>query len=110
MQHSKFLRANFRALQQPLCLFCSTKPAARPFASGAKSAPFELKDALKRRHYRWNDGSDGRRRSWYIDVDQDNLDAELDFFSGKRSIRATSKSIVAKSPRSTDILTEHEPM
>ncbi|WGD52431.1 3'-5' exonuclease [Bradyrhizobium sp. CB1650] len=34
----------------------------------AEQSPFELKDSLKRRGYRWNDGSDGRPKSWYIDV------------------------------------------
>ncbi len=35
----------------------------------AEQSPFELKDLLKRRGYRWSDGADGRPRSWYIDVD-----------------------------------------
>jgi DNA polymerase-3 subunit epsilon len=34
---------------------------------------------LKRRRYRWNDGTDGRPRSWHVDVEQDKLDAELHF-------------------------------
>jgi DNA polymerase-3 subunit epsilon len=34
---------------------------------------------LKRRRYRWNDGTDGRPRSWHIDVEEDKLDAELNF-------------------------------
>jgi DNA polymerase III subunit epsilon len=45
----------------------------------AQGAPFELKDVLKRRGYRWSDGSDGRPRSWYTDVDEDKRDAELKF-------------------------------
>jgi DNA polymerase III subunit epsilon len=45
----------------------------------AENAPFELKDALKRRRYRWNDGSDGRPRAWHIEVDEHNRDSELDF-------------------------------
>jgi DNA polymerase-3 subunit epsilon len=45
----------------------------------AERSPFELKDVLKRRGYRWNDGSDGRPRSWYIDVDEDKRNAELDY-------------------------------
>ena len=50
----------------------------------AEYAPYELKDVLKRRGYRWNDGTDGRPRSWYIDVDEDKRDAELDYL--KREI------------------------
>ncbi|OIQ73903.1 DNA polymerase III subunit epsilon [mine drainage metagenome] len=36
----------------------------------AEQSPFELKDELKRRGYRWNDGSDSRPKSWYIDIDE----------------------------------------
>ena len=45
----------------------------------AENAPFELKDQLKGRGYRWNDGSDGRLRAWYTDIAEDDLAAELDF-------------------------------
>ncbi|WFU34289.1 3'-5' exonuclease [Bradyrhizobium brasilense] len=45
----------------------------------AERTPFELKDALKRRGYRWSDGSDGRPRSWYVDSDESKLDEEIAF-------------------------------
>lgn len=45
----------------------------------AQRSPFDLKDALKARGYRWNDGTDGRPKSWFIDVDEDKRDAELSF-------------------------------
>ncbi|MHB0772318.1 3'-5' exonuclease [Bradyrhizobium sp. 1.29L] len=45
----------------------------------AEQSPFDLKDVLKRRGYRWSDGSDGRPRSWYIDVDEANQVAEVEF-------------------------------
>jgi DNA polymerase-3 subunit epsilon len=45
----------------------------------AEQSPFELKDSLKRRGYRWSDGSDGRPRSWYVDVDETELDDEIAF-------------------------------
>jgi DNA polymerase-3 subunit epsilon len=54
----------------------------KTFRIWAENAPFDLKETLKRRRYRWSDGSDGsdgRPRSWYIDVEQDKLDAELNF-------------------------------
>ena len=41
----------------------------------AVDAPYALKNTLKQRGYRWNDGGDGRPRSWYTDVDDP--DAEL---------------------------------
>lgn len=34
----------------------------------ATQAPFESKDVLKARGYRWNDGMDGRPKAWFIDV------------------------------------------
>lgn len=45
----------------------------------AQHSPYELKDALRRRGYRWNDGTDGSPRSWRIDVEEDKRDAELDY-------------------------------
>ena len=45
----------------------------------AEQSPFELKDLLKRRGYRWSEGADGRPRSWYIDVDEVAKDHEIDF-------------------------------
>ena len=45
----------------------------------AERSPFDLKDVLKRRGYRWSDGSDGRPRSWYVDVQETGLDDELEF-------------------------------
>jgi DNA polymerase-3 subunit epsilon len=45
----------------------------------ADGSPFELKDVLKRRGYRWNDGADGSVRAWYFDVGPDKLEAEMEF-------------------------------
>lgn len=45
----------------------------------AEQTAFELKDSLKRRGYRWNDGSDGRPKSWFIDVDEAALEDEIAF-------------------------------
>jgi DNA polymerase-3 subunit epsilon len=45
----------------------------------AEQSPFELKDSLKKRGYRWNDGSDGRPKSWHIDVCETALEDELAF-------------------------------
>jgi DNA polymerase-3 subunit epsilon len=49
----------------------------------AEHSPFDLKDALKRRGYRWSDGSDGRLRSWYIDVEEIKLEAEVAFLKNE---------------------------
>ena len=45
----------------------------------AEQSPFEMKDELKRRGYRWSDGADGRLRSWYIDVDEAVHEPEIEF-------------------------------
>jgi DNA polymerase-3 subunit epsilon len=45
----------------------------------AEQSPFELKDSLKRRGYRWSNGTDGRSKSWYVDVRESALDTELAF-------------------------------
>jgi DNA polymerase-3 subunit epsilon len=45
----------------------------------AQNSPFDLKDVLKRRGYRWSDGSDGRLKSWYIDVNETCRDSEITY-------------------------------
>ena len=45
----------------------------------AVGAPFDFKDNLKARGYRWNDGSDSRPKSWFTDVSEDKLEAELSY-------------------------------
>ncbi|NEJ95406.1 3'-5' exonuclease [Rhizobium ruizarguesonis] len=43
----------------------------------AENSPFDMKDDLKARGYRWSDGSDGRPKSWWIEVGEEALDDEL---------------------------------
>ncbi|KXV02466.1 DNA polymerase III subunit epsilon [Gluconobacter potus] len=45
----------------------------------AEYAPFELKDILKARGYRWNDGSDGRPKAWFIDRPPEEAEDEIRF-------------------------------
>lgn len=45
----------------------------------AEGSPFEFKDQLKSRGYRWNGEENGRPRAWYIDVADEQRDAELVF-------------------------------
>lgn len=49
------------------------------FRLWAENSPFELKDQLKNRGYRWNDGTDGRSRAWYADINEDELESENRF-------------------------------
>jgi DNA polymerase-3 subunit epsilon len=39
-------------------------------------SPFDMKDHLKSRGYRWSDGGDGRPRSWWIEVGDDAVEDE----------------------------------
>ncbi len=45
----------------------------------AEHSPFEAKDILKARGYRWNGESNGKPRSWYLDATEKNLESELEF-------------------------------
>ena len=45
----------------------------------ATGAPYEKREILKQRGYRWNSGSDGRPKSWHVDVDTEALDKEREF-------------------------------
>ena len=45
----------------------------------AEYAPFELKNTLKARGYRWNDGSDGRPKAWFIDRPPEEVEEEVRF-------------------------------
>lgn len=45
----------------------------------AENSPFDLKDVLKARGYRWNGDDNPNPRAWYIDVDDGLRDAEIAF-------------------------------
>jgi DNA polymerase-3 subunit epsilon len=45
----------------------------------AENSPFDMKDQLKARGYRWSDGSDGRPKAWWTDVTEEDSDDELRF-------------------------------
>jgi DNA polymerase-3 subunit epsilon len=63
----------------------------------AEQSPFELKHELKRRGYRWSDGSEGRLKSWYIDVDEDQQAAEIDFLRTTIYLREVEPRVQALS-------------
>jgi DNA polymerase-3 subunit epsilon len=42
-------------------------------------APYHKRGILKERGYRWNDGCDGRPKSWHVDVDAEALENERQF-------------------------------
>src|ERR1700688_3827855 len=45
----------------------------------AEQSPFDLKDELKKRGYRWSPGDEGRPKAWYIDIDEANRDDEITY-------------------------------
>ena len=58
--------------------------ARRPsFRVWAADAPFEQKDVLKRRGYRWSGGEDGRPRAWWIDVAEAALEPEVEWLQAQ---------------------------
>jgi DNA polymerase-3 subunit epsilon len=57
-------------------LHVARQPTWRIFAEGA---PFETKDVLKHRGYRWNTNPSVGPRAWRIDVDPDHVEAEVAF-------------------------------
>jgi DNA polymerase III subunit epsilon len=53
----------------------------------AEQSPFDLKEVLKRRGYRWSDGGDGRPKSWYVDVCETKLSDEIAFLRAEIYLR-----------------------
>ncbi len=45
----------------------------------AEHAPFDLKNVLKARGYKWSNGENGSLRCWYIDVHESEREAEIRF-------------------------------
>jgi DNA polymerase-3 subunit epsilon len=60
------------------------KPTVRIWA---EQSPFELKDTLKKRGYRWSDGTDGRPKSWYIDLGEESVGDEIAFLRAEIYLR-----------------------
>jgi DNA polymerase-3 subunit epsilon len=52
------------------------QPSLRVYALGL---PFDLKDRVRARGYRWSNGADGRPRAWHRDVSAAEVEAELAF-------------------------------
>ena len=47
----------------------------------AEGAPFNMKDTLKKRGYRWSPGEEGKRKAWYFDLPEDKLADEMRFLN-----------------------------
>jgi DNA polymerase-3 subunit epsilon len=61
-----------------LALACLLETARKPTVRlWAEGSPIETKDLLKARSYRWS----GRRRCWYVDLDEQQIEIERTFLS-----------------------------
>lgn len=64
----------------------------------AENSPYDLKGVLKARGYKWSDGSDGSPRSWYVDVAEDEHQAEIEFLRAEiyqRDLDILARSLTA---------------
>lgn len=64
----------------------------------AEGSPFESKDVLKARGYRWSSGENGRLRAWYIDLPEDASEQEIEFLRDKvyaRDVKLPTQTINA---------------
>jgi len=64
----------------------------------AENSPFELKDILKARGYRWNGDENGKPRSWWIDVLENQKEPEIEFLCReiyKRKMPINARRITA---------------
>ncbi|WP_126454437.1 3'-5' exonuclease [Sulfuriflexus mobilis] len=47
----------------------------------AEGAPFEKKDDLRKRGYRWSAGENGKRKAWYKDLQEEQLEEEMRYLN-----------------------------
>jgi len=65
--------------QEPVLKQLLTSARRTEYRIWAVSAPFEMKDLLKKRGYRWSSGEDGGHKAWHIDIAEADLEAELKY-------------------------------
>ena len=54
----------------------------------AEGAPFDRKDVLKKRGYRWSPGENGKRKAWYKDLTEPELEEEMKYLNDSIYTRA----------------------
>ncbi|MFT8789646.1 3'-5' exonuclease [Komagataeibacter saccharivorans] len=64
----------------------------------AENAPYEYKDVLRQRGYRWNDGTDGNPRAWSISLPEGDVTAELAFLSAEVFARPVDLPVTRITP------------
>ncbi|WP_294646465.1 3'-5' exonuclease [uncultured Aureimonas sp.] len=81
--------ALLEVLAAPPCIEGAAAPFTQLLAAAGRDclrvhaigSPFHTKDVLKARGYRWSDGSDGRPKCWWRDVDETAFDEEETFLA-----------------------------
>jgi DNA polymerase-3 subunit epsilon len=71
----------------------------------AVDSPFDRKDLLKGRGYRWSNGTNGCRRCWWRDIAERDLEAELAFLRASvflRPVDLPTQRITARERYSTN--------
>lgn len=62
----------------------------------AIGSPFDSKDLLKERKYRWSDGANGKPKCWWIDVPSEQESEELAFLSESVYMGDTSSVVLSR--------------
>ncbi len=62
----------------------------------AFGAPFDTKDQLKTRGYRWDDGSSGSGKHWWKEIPADGLDEEKSFLDGLYAYGSEKATFILK--------------
>jgi len=57
----------------------------------AEGSPFDMKDELKKRGYRWSPGENGKRKAWYLDLPEDKLEEEMMYLNTNIYDRSVKK-------------------
>ena len=58
--------------------------------------PFDKKDILKHRGYRWSSGNDGNPKAWYADIPEQDLDTELTYLVSEIAIKSAKDLPIKK--------------
>lgn len=59
----------------------------------AVNAPYDSKERLKARGYRWSDGSNGRPRAWWIEVGEGAMESEMTFLAAEVYPRGDTRPV-----------------
>ena len=81
-------RPIFRALLER-----ANETTSRIYAVGA---PFDTKELLKQRGYRWNDGSAGGCKAWWRDLPQEAEGDELVYLAGQIYPGGNTRSVIIR--------------